>query len=199
MQQWAAIEAGGVENVNKATKLVLRDCLRRVSDATWWEWKGGSTLFFWRWPKHIQREAEEGMAPWFVKRMKPWKRRQPRETDPRVRELVSEKLANVRSKRYIAPGEVKSLTSYFSVPKGADDIRMVYDGTKCGLNDVLWAPWFQLPTIQTALRAVMAGTFMCDNDSGEMFLNFPLPLAIQLLCGVDLTQYFDDSEGGKLC
>jgi hypothetical protein len=45
------------------------------------------------------------------------------------------KLDKVRKRRYIAPGFVASLTSFFVVPKGSDDIRMVYDVSVSGLND----------------------------------------------------------------
>ena len=36
--------------------------------ATWWEWKRGSRLFFWRWPKDFQELALYG-APPFVYRI----------------------------------------------------------------------------------------------------------------------------------
>jgi hypothetical protein len=49
---------------------------------------------------------------------------------------------------------------------------MVYDGTKCGLNTPLWAPWFPLPTIELNLQAVLPGSFMADLDLGEQSLNF---------------------------
>ncbi len=52
---------------------------------------------------------------------------------------MKKKLEKVRRLRYIILGPVK-LTSFFSVPKGENDIRMVYDGTKSGLNDSMWAP-----------------------------------------------------------
>jgi hypothetical protein len=29
------------------------DCMYRTSHANWWEWKHGSTLFFWRWPEAV--------------------------------------------------------------------------------------------------------------------------------------------------
>jgi hypothetical protein len=51
---------------------------------------------------------------------------------------------------------------------------MVYSGTSCGLNDVLWAPRFGLPTVKQTLRALLAGYCQCDLDVGEQFLNFPL-------------------------
>jgi hypothetical protein len=50
-------------------------------------------------------------------------------------------------------------------------------------------PHFALPTIQTHLRQVEAGTFMCDLDVGEMFVNFILHVDIRSLAGVDLTHY----------
>ena len=43
---------------------------------------------------------------------------------------------------------VESIMYMLDVVKG-DDICMVYDGSKSGLNDSLWAPWFALPTIHT--------------------------------------------------
>ena len=81
-----------------------------------------------------------------------------------------------------------SLTTYFDVPKGKDDIRMVYDGTKCGLNGAVWIPFF-MPTVQTHLRAVEEGTHMCDVDLGEMFLNFMVHPSARKYLGVDLTPY----------
>jgi hypothetical protein len=48
----------------------------------------------------------------------------------------------------------------------------VYNGTKSGLNDSIWVPWFPLPTVDTHLRAVETGTWMSNMDIGEMFLNF---------------------------
>ena len=68
-----------------------------------------------------------------------------------------------------------------------EDVRMVYDGTKSGLNSCIWVPRFPLPTVGTYLRAVEAGTFMGDMDVGEMFLNFVLHESMQALCGIDLT------------
>jgi hypothetical protein len=56
-------------------------------------------------------------------------------SDPVTKAKVVEKLQKVRMRRYIAPGYVVSLTAFFQVPKGKNDIRMVYDGTVSGLND----------------------------------------------------------------
>jgi len=84
---------------------------------------------------------------------------------------------------------VKSLTNYFPVEKGDDDIRVVYDGTKSGLNGALWAPTFGLPTVETLLSCVEASTWMSDMDVGDMFLNFQLDVKLHAYCGVDLSPY----------
>jgi hypothetical protein len=88
--------------------------------------------------------------------------------------------------------------NFFSVPKvtvyhedtGKDEvleIRMVYNGTSCGLNPVLWAPWFALPTGEQMIRTLDLGYWGADNDYGDMFLNFWLHDDLQQYCGVDLT------------
>jgi hypothetical protein len=74
------------------------------------------------------------------------------------------------------------------------DIHMVYNGMSCGLNDVLWAPWFALPTGDQMLRTVEEGSWGADNDYGEMFLNFWLHEILQQLCGVDLTVHFPEER-----
>ncbi len=108
---------------------------------------------------------------------------------PEKYSLVLEKLSQVRLRRYIGPGLVKSLTDYFDVPKGDSDIRMVYNGTSCGLNDELWAPSFWLPTATSAVRLLSFYSYCVDLDLGEMFLNFPLDPLIRPYAGVDLTPF----------
>jgi hypothetical protein len=51
--------------------------------------------------------------------------------------------------------------------------------------------------IQTHLRQVEEGTYMCDLDVGEMFLNFILHEEIRSLAGVDLTHYVEGANGSK--
>ncbi len=67
-----------------------------------------------------------------------------------------------------------SSTHHFSVPKGLEDIRMVYNGMHCGLNDVLWAPCFGLPMVKQTLHALSPGYMQCDLDVREQFPNFYL-------------------------
>jgi hypothetical protein len=89
----------------------------------------------------------------------------------------------------------------FDVPKGEDDIRLVYDGTKSKLNDHLWAPWFPLPTVESLLRSVGPTTWLGDNDIAEQFHNFSLHPGLQPYCGLDLTGLFPerrtDRSGSK--
>ena len=67
---------------------------------------------------------------------------------------------------------------------------MVYDATKSGLNDSVWAPWFQIPTVESYLRLVETGTYMVDCDVGGMFLNFMSEPRLRLHAGVDLSKIF---------
>jgi hypothetical protein len=96
---------------------------------------------------------------------------------------------------------IKSLTAFFGVPKGEDDIRLMYDGSVSGLKLSIWVPRFFLPTLRTHLRAVDEDTYMADVDTGEMFLNFILHRELQSLGGIDLTHYFPedakDTEDGQ--
>jgi hypothetical protein len=98
------------------------------------------------------------------------------------------------------PGEVQSLTSFFTVPKGDSDVRPVYNGTKSSLNDSLWAPLSRLPMIKQHLRGVEPGTYMASVDIDEQFLNFILHEDVQKYAGVELTSYFPNElhqEKGK--
>ena len=47
---------------------------------------------------------------------------------------MKNKLDKVRQRLYIEPGPVASLSHMFYVPKGLEDIRMVYNGTATDLN-----------------------------------------------------------------
>jgi hypothetical protein len=133
--------------------------------------------------------------PVYFKGKNPAYRTAQRDTpDGATKAKVKEKLSAVKQRRYVQPGFVKSLTSFFSVPKGDDDVRMVYNGTVSGLNDSIWVPRFLLPTVETHLRAVDEGTHMADVDVGECFLKFILHPEIRELAGVDLTHYFGGGD-----
>lgn len=169
----------------------VRECIQKATQADWWEWLGGSRIFFWRWPAAHQ-EAMRCGHPVFVKFDLPrYRRPQPAERDKLTRDRVTAKLVNVRNKQYIKPGKVTSLTGYFAVPKGTADVRLVYDASRSGLNRALWAPNFGLPTVESHLRGVTFGSWMGDIDLGEMFLNFCLDESLHEYCGVDLGPYLN--------
>jgi hypothetical protein len=96
-----------------------------------------------------------------------WRRPQAGGKNPFEHAAMCKKLAAMRDRRYVADGLVESLISFVAVPKGFDDIRMVYNGTKSGMNAVIWVPRFSLPTVNTMLWAVDFKTHMADFDIGE--------------------------------
>ena len=110
--------------------------------------------------------------------------------DVNIREKVREKVKKVLDKGYIELvdlGLIEAFMHFFHVPKGEEDIRMVYDASKSGLNSSIWAPWFALPTAESMVRWVIAGLWLADNDLGDCFLNFPLHPDLQNYCGIDLS------------
>ena len=91
--------------------------------------------------------------------------------------------------KIIPKTEVSNLTHYFTVPKGDNDVRMVFNRTKSGLTDVLWAPSFWLPNAVSMLRTLSFGHRMVDIDLGEHFLNHPIHDKLIKLSAVDLTPF----------
>jgi hypothetical protein len=120
---------------------------------------------------------------------------QMKEKYPEVRQSMGAKLMKLFARRYFIYGMILSLKSFFAVPKGDTDIRLVYNCTSSGLNTHLWAPWFVLPTICALLRALELDMFMADSDIGEIILNFMLEERCARLPGVDLTHYVERGEG----
>jgi hypothetical protein len=108
-----------------------------------------------------------------------YRTRQPPAPDEHTKAEVADKLSKFVSREYISPGPVVSLISFFSVPKGDSDIRLVFDGTKSGLNSKLWAPSFCLPTVESLLPMLEPGMWQSDIDVGEQFYNYMLDPSIQ--------------------
>jgi len=108
------------------------------------------------------------------------------------------KLLEAQAKGYLVDRPAKAYIRFFGVPKGDSNVWIVYDGTKSGLNDALWAPWFPLPTALTHLRMVDSQSWMSDNDTGECFLNWILDPRVQELCRVDLTHFLSQEEYKKM-
>jgi hypothetical protein len=174
--------------------LAGRDALGRLANASWWDWEDVSRPLHWRWPRWYLEIIRDGLPVWFREAPKQWRRPQPGGKTRGEHEAMVKKIGKVQKRRYIKKGPIESLTSFFAVPKGVDDIRMVYHDTESGLNDVIWVPRLSLPTVDTMLRAVDSNTFMSNMDIGEMFLNFVLHESMQSLCGVDLTNYFGEGK-----
>jgi hypothetical protein len=181
--------SGNQEN-HKDIRIAARDCIHKASNASWWSWDMGSRPFFWRWPPDYQEVIREGVPVWFRGPGIYYKVKQKNPGSEEMIKIVKKKLANIRDKGYVEKGQIDSLMPFFNVPKGKDDVRMVYDGSKSGLNDCLWSPWFPLPTVDCLVRALQPGYSMADNDVGEMFHNFMLHKDIRKYCGLDLTLYF---------
>ena len=64
--------------------------------------------------------------------------------------------------------------------------------TKYGLYEAVWAPYFYLPTVNTALRITECTSLFEYLDFGEFFLSFFLDPNIRYYAGVDIT----DIEAG---
>jgi hypothetical protein len=67
---------------------------------------------------------------------------QPDTKDPAMKDAMRKKLQRVRKRAHLVAAFAVSLTSFFWVAKGEDDIRLVCNGTKCGLNGATWIPHF---------------------------------------------------------
>ena len=165
------------------------DCVERTARSDWWNWSDGSRILFWRWPERYRKSVRDGTPLFIHPNLLPnyWKR-QSWPSDQDQRSKLKHKVGVPWRRRYITRGYVKSLTGFFAVPKGENDIRIVYDASACGLNDALWCPNFFLPSIDSVLRNAGSETWFGDIDLGEMFLNFQLDEKILPWVGVDISE-----------
>ena len=174
------------------------EAIDKANLSSFWDWEGGSAPFFWRWQSEVQKDLRDGTPLWVSGRLPRYKRsRQMLPREPEKADQVKRKLSKVINRGYISPEEMVNVTSYFDVPKGDDDIRMVYDFTASKLNDALWAPNFWLPTISNVLDCTTHSSWFGDVDAGEMFLNFPLDREMRKYCGVDVSCVYPSSSQHK--
>jgi hypothetical protein len=195
--QWDLLQSGSAKDVKSIEfKFDLDaglDCLYYTSRSSWWEWNNGSRLLFWRWNWEFKVQARDGMEMcWVPDKLATARKAQAPVKDDNTRALMALKLEKVIKRGYVKKGLVKSLIKYFSVPKGVDDVRMVYNGTASGFNDSIWVPNFGLPTIDTLIRGTGPTTWMVDLDIGDMFLNFMLHKAARPFVGIDVSNIFPD-------
>ena len=163
------------------------DCLTRCLNSTWWSWDHGSRLFFWRWPQVWREEARDGAMGFHTSFPRP------RLHFPQVpiqeqwiKEKDMEKLEKLLRRGYIHPGACRTTVPRFPVPKGSDDIRVVWDLSKNGLNGTMYTPTFFLASMSTYLRRIESGFYGGDFDVGEQFHNYMLHEGEQPYCGVEI-------------
>ena len=170
------------------------DALERVINSIWWLWSRGSTLIFWRWPKQARRDARDGsVLPWKIPPFPRYVLPQRYPNSEKEKKIMITKLLDPISKGYISDGYVSSLSTFFCVPKGDSDVRIVYDMTKCGINACLWSPRFYLPNPDAVFDSIDYDSWMGDIDQGEMFLNYPVDPELLPFIGVDVTEIIKDT------
>ena len=124
----------------------------------------------------------QGKLPHNMKRARP--------LNKELRTIVASKLTKYLERGYckiVHQSYVQNYIDYFPVPKGKDDIRMVFNGYSCGLNKQVWAPSFWLTTSATMMRSFSFNYKFVDMDLGEMLLNFSLHRALIPYSGIDLS------------
>ena len=166
---------------------IAAECLTRAADATWWEWKGGSTLVFWKWPRGSRSHARQGQPHFMTGDPPRFRRRQRPPQNESARAVMKSKVDKFRSRGYVRDGTALGIVHMFAVPKGLHDWRMVFDATGSGLNAVLWSPHFGLPTVRCTFRSLLPGYWQCDMDVGEMFLCFWLHTMLRKYTGIDVS------------
>ena len=145
------------------------EAIERCCGSSWWEWDAGSRPFHWRWPKFYQKVVRDGLPIYLTSKAPVCRSPQRDIKELEYKLVVVKKLTKVRKRGYIGKWDVVSLTTFFWVPKGETDVRIVYDGTASGLNDATWVPSFWLPTVKTELRMIGPGTHMGDVMWGKCF------------------------------
>ena len=149
-----------------------------------------------RFPLRYRASARDRIPAWFERPGPTSREAQPVIADAGIRAKVKDKISKVVKRRYLLTTgiNVKSLIKYFAVPKGEDDVRMVYDATASKLNECVWVPSFWLPTIDLLVRALDGELWMTDRDVGDMFLNYQLHRSVVPFTGVNLSSLYEGSD-----
>ena len=169
--------------------------LHCISNSTYFSWNAGSSLLFWRWDSRLQHIAKYGF-PTHVCNELPSNFRRPKKPSKKLHSKILAKIVKSVRRNYLKPAslsKVKNLIDYFAVPK-AEDIRLVLNGSSCGLNKAVWASNFWLPTALTMTRQLGFNYKFVDIDLGEMFLNFPLDPKLIYYSGMDVSHFKDEIE-----
>jgi hypothetical protein len=183
-RSWLKTSEAAVEL--KRNVVAVRECVQRCADSSWWEWSDGSRLLFWRWPSKWRNEARDGAKGHHTGNPKPRLNYLQVPMTEDIARQDHQKLEKLLRRRYITCGPCKNTVPRFAVPKGSDDIRVVWDLRKNGLNEHMLTPGFFLPTVATYLRRLSSGAHSGDFDIGEQFHNYMLHPTEQIFCGVHI-------------
>ncbi|KAL7580181.1 hypothetical protein ACA910_012932 [Epithemia clementina (nom. ined.)] len=193
-RRWWEDHRTSLMSIDSDVAEIIRDHGRRAClharRSTFWSWDQGSAVFFWRWPEAYMRDLALGVPPNCIDTPNPTITKQKSLGEQEMLALIAVKISDVRRKGYISPGVCRATMNFFAVAKGESDIRMVYNGTKSGLNDCLYAPWFPLPDAEVLINTLDYNYWCIDNDYEEMFLNFWLHPELSVYSGMDLTALY---------
>ena len=97
------------------------DVVLKATQADWWNWAGGSTLIFWRWPAGFQRDcARDGMPAWIQASMPRFKRRA-KTPKPEDATLLAPKFLKILKRGYVVlpskDAPIKVLSTIFTYPR----------------------------------------------------------------------------------
>ena len=109
---------------------------------SWDDYHTGSRLGHFRFPSGYQKMACNGVEVYFERPGLTTQDKQSNIADPRVREMAKDKILKVVKQRYLRTTgfKVKLLIKYIAVPKGDEDIGLVYNATANHLNECVWVP-----------------------------------------------------------
>ncbi len=196
--QWARLpwsKDGEPTNMGRDREAMV-SLLWHSARTDWFEYHSGSRLIYTHFPLRYRQMARDGVPIWFEWAGPTTREPQPVISDPVLHAKAKEKIIKVIRRRYLVMTDlnIKLLIKYFAVPKGDDDVRLVYDATANRLNECVWSPSFWLPTIDSLVRAVDQDLWMTDRDVGDMFLNFQLHGTARPFTGVDLSLLYESDE-----
>eukprot|EP00956_Cyclotella_meneghiniana_P029273 scaffold70321_cov60-Cyclotella_meneghiniana.AAC.2 len=215
--RWLNFSPDSIPSERSINQLAIIDCITRSSNSTFWDWEDGSRLFFWRW-EHWWKSARDGEILFHETDPPRWMGRNLPAPSPHYETFLRKKEAKLVHRRYLEFGFVDSIVPRFGVPKGDDDIRLVWDATRCGANETLWAPSFWMPTFRTISDLIIKRLpcsvseyfegkipsspsssdwrvpHQSDMDVGEMFLNYLLHFSERHFFGARIVTGEGDNE-----
>jgi hypothetical protein len=108
-----------------------------TTHTNWFEFHARSRLVHLHFPIRYRTMACDEVLVWFKKPGPATHEAQPLIADPALCAKAKEKIIKVVRRRYLVTTDlnIKSLIIYVAVPKGEDNVRMVYDATENQLND----------------------------------------------------------------